>query len=130
MSMVTARVDDWLDEEIRRFWEERGVGPSTGFRRMAEEWWVAQRFPRLEFRDGVSGRRAGIRGGPDVWEVIMVASDVGEDPDALHDHFEGLVEREGLEQALDYADRFRDSVEELVAENERVGRMLASAAGE
>lgn len=130
MSTLTARIDDWLDEEIRRFWDERGVGPSSGFRRVAQEWWALQRFPRLEFRDGVTGRRAGIRGGPDVWEVVQVAREVDDDLEALEDHFGGYLGREALAQAVEYGKRFPEPIEEMIRENERVGRMLAAAAGD
>lgn len=129
MSTLTARIDDWLDEEIRRFWEERGVGPSSGFRRVAQEWWTLQRFPRLEFRDGVTGRRAGLRGGPDVWEVVRLARELDQDLDALHDHFGGHLDREALGQALEYAERFPEAVTEMLEESERIERMLTSAGG-
>lgn len=129
MSTLTARIDDWLDEEIRGFWEERGVGPSSGFRRVAEEWWALESFPRLEFRDGVSGRRAAIRGGPDVWEVVMVARDTNGDADALEEHFGGHLDRDALEQALAYTDRFPEPVDEMIRENRRIERMLSEDAG-
>lgn len=129
MATITARVDDWLDEEIRRFWEERGDGPSTGFRRIAEEWWTVQRFSRLEFRDGVTGRRGAIRGGPDVWEVVMVSRDLGGDQEALQKHFEEHLSVEALDQALQYADLFPDRIEEMIAENRRVERILSASSG-
>ncbi len=43
-----------------------------------------QEFPAIEFRDGVSGHRAGIRGGPDVWEVVRVARDYGSDREGFY----------------------------------------------
>lgn len=125
MSTLTARIDDWLDAEIRRFWDERGIGPSSGFRNIVEEWWTLQRFALLEFRDGVTGRRAGIRGGPDVWEVAMVAGQVGEDATALHGHFGEAVSQDALGQALAYRDRFPETVKEMLEENERMERMLS-----
>jgi hypothetical protein len=33
----------------------------------------------IVFRDGPMGRRAGLAGGPDVWEVIVVLKDFGRD---------------------------------------------------
>lgn len=33
--------------------------------------------PRIVFRDGPAGRRAGLVGGPDVWEVIDVIRESG-----------------------------------------------------
>lgn len=125
MKTLTARIDDWLYAEIRQFWEERGIGPSSGFRSIVEEWWTLQRFPHLEFRDGVTARRAGIRGGPDVWEVALVARDVGRDAAALCDHFGEAVSIEAVGEALSYADRFSETIEEMLAENERIERLLS-----
>lgn len=125
MATLTARVEDWLDREVREFWEEHGVGPSSGLRHVVEEWWTLQRFPRLEFRDGVSGRRAGVRGGPDVWEVVLAARDYDGDRDALAEHFGGRVPQEALGEALEYAGLFPDAVESRIAENLRIERMLS-----
>jgi hypothetical protein len=124
MVTFTARVDDWLGEEVREFWREHGIGPSSGYRHIVEEWWTLQRFPLLEFRDGVSGRRAGLRNGPDVWEVVMVAQEYGDDVAALEGHFGGVIATEALEQALAYAERFPESVEDWIKENARIGRLL------
>ena len=33
--------------------------------------------PGVVFRDGPAGRRAGLAGGPDVWEAIVVLKDFG-----------------------------------------------------
>lgn len=126
MPTVTARLDDWLNEEIRQFWRELGEGPSAGIRRVVEEWWTTQRFPLLEFRNGVAGRRAGVRGGPDVWEIVMLARDYGGDRDALHEHFGGLLSREPLDQALEYAERFPEPIEVMLANNTRMERLLAT----
>lgn len=124
MATLTARLDDWLKEDIERFWRERGEGPSTGLRRMAQEWWVMNRFPAIEFRDGISGRRAGVRGGPDVWEVALVARDYEGDREGLYEHFGGFTDRDALDQALEYAERFPEEVGAMIAENERVERAL------
>ena len=129
MATLTARVEDWLDEEVRGFWRSHGKGPSSGFRHVVEEWWTLQNLPGLEFRDGVSGRRAGVRNGPDVWEVAMVAADYDADLDRLAEHFGGRVEREALRQALEYAARFPAEVETRIAENLRIERLLRTRSG-
>lgn len=129
MPTITSRLDDWLDEEIRRFWEERGEGPSTGMRRVAREWWTFEHLPALGFRDGPTGRRARIRGGPDVWEVALLVREYGRDPEALREHLGGTVEPEALEQAFRYIDRFPDEVEERLREHDRIERMLGAPDG-
>ena len=127
MSTVPAntRLPDWLDRALRVFWKAHGEGPSVGLRRAIEEWWTAQELPSIEFRDGVSGRRAGLKGGPDVWEVIVVARDVGHDLVRLDAHFGGHLSQNALRQALAYAERFPDEIDRWITENERVARLLA-----
>jgi hypothetical protein len=124
MATLTTRLDDWLREEIVRYWEAHGEGPSAGMRRVAQEWWAMQEFPAIAFRDGVSGRRAVLRGGPDVWEVALVAHEYLDDLEGLYEHFSGAVPREALGQALAYAERFPDEIEGMIAENRRVEALL------
>jgi uncharacterized protein (DUF433 family) len=83
-------------------------------------------FPAIAFRDGVSGRRAVLRSGPDVWEVVMVARDYGDDRKALLEHFGEPMSAEMLDQALAYAERFPDEIEAMIAENERMERLLGA----
>lgn len=128
MATITARLPEWLDDELRGFWARHGEGPSAGLRQVAEEWWTLQRFPELEFRDGVAGRRAGVRGGPDVWEVVEIHSEL-EDLDRLVDHFGGSVSSDGLEQALGYAEQFGEIVEEWIERNRRMGTLVADSVG-
>lgn len=123
LSPITARFPEWLDEELKKLFASTGEGRSEGLRRIVEEWWAMEHFPEIEFRDGVSGRRASVRGGPDVWEIIMVARDYGDDRAGLQEHFDGLAP-ERLEQALAYAERFSEQIQQKIEENERVGRML------
>lgn len=128
MPTITARLEEWLDREIRRFWDERGVGPSTGLRRVAREWWTLQNLPHLHFRKGADGRRAGVRGGPDVWEVALLVRDYGSNVAAIHEHLGGRVPEEAVEDALTYLERFSEEVEEQLARNDRLERLLRDRA--
>lgn len=125
---MSVKLPPWLDEELRREFEERGVNTSEGLRRVLEEWWVGRHLPRIEFREGLTGRRAALRDGPEVWEVAAVLEDYGEDREGLAEHF-GWLDPEALEAALAYRERFPERVEAQVAENERVGRRLADRLG-
>lgn len=124
-SPVATRLPDWLDLQIREYWERHGERPSPGYRRVIEEWWVAQSMPALEFRDGPAGRRVGIRGGPDVWEVVMVARAHGHDLMRIGEHFGDRVDRSAVEQALQYEERFPAVVQEQLRANERVEQLLS-----
>lgn len=126
-SPITTRLPDWLDEDIRGYWARIGERPSPGYRRIIEEWWTCQHLSELEFRDGVAGRRAGIRGGPDVWEVIIVARQCERDPQRIAEHFGGHLSVEAIRQALSYQERFGELVEAQIRDNERVERMLTAS---
>lgn len=128
MATVTAttRLADWLERDLRAFWQEHGEGPAVGLRHVVEEWWAMQHFPAIVFRDGISGRRAALRDGPDVWEVMMVARDYGDDMGGLAGHFGGAILPDALTQAVAYAERFPEEIDGWIAENERIGRFLAS----
>jgi hypothetical protein len=127
MESLSTRVKGWLRKEIVDFGRRQREGPSEALRRVTEEWWAMSRFPAIEFRDGVTGRRAGVRGGPDVWEVVMVWKDHDPNREGLYDHFGGHVSQEGLDQALAYHERFSEEIDERIEENRRVAGRLESA---
>ena len=125
MPTMSARIDDWLKQSLEEFWRAHGERPSTGLRRVAEEWWAMQHFPELMFHDGVSGRRARLRGGPDVWEVVSVWRDYDPDWAGFYDHFAPHVDREALDQALAYAERFPEGIDQAIAQNERIEQLVS-----
>lgn len=125
MPTMSARIDDWLKESLEEFWRAHGEKPSTGLRRVAEEWWATQNFPAITFHDGVSGRRARLRRGPDVWEVVSVWRDYDPDAEAFYEHFAPYVDRTVLDQALAYAERFNKEIDEAIDQNERLERLVS-----
>lgn len=125
---LSVKLRPWLEEELRAEFEERGESVSEGLRRLLEEWWALRNLPAIEFRDGVTGRRAAVRSGPEVWEVIAALQDHEGDIDALGEHFSWLDE-EDLDAALRYYDRFPEPIDELIRENERTARFLADRIG-
>ena len=129
MESISTRVHSWLRDTIVEFGKALGEGPSEALRRVAEEWWAMREFPAIEFREGVTGRRAGLRSGPDVWEVILVWRDYDPDRERLYEHFGEHVPREHLDQALAYYERFREEIDRRIAENERVAARLQARAG-
>lgn len=125
---MSVKVRPWLEEELRREFEERGESVSAGLRRVLEEWWTRRHLSAIEFRETLSGRRAAVEGGPEVWEVVMVARDYEGDPAGLREHFAWLDE-EVLDSALEYYERFPDPIDSLIEENERTGRYLSERLG-
>jgi hypothetical protein len=112
-----------LAQEVARFAKRRRIGPSEALRAIVAEWAATARYPAIEFRDGPVGRRPGLRGGPDVWEIAMVGREKSLDVAALCEHF-SHVSPQGMEQALAYRAEHREEVDAWVEENERLGEEL------
>jgi hypothetical protein len=63
------------DELLARLEEEassKGTSVSSLVSSVLDEGLKTRRFPGIVYRDGPTGRRAGLLGGPDVWEVVRV----------------------------------------------------------
>lgn len=76
---VSVRLDDRLATWLRVHAQAAGESLSDRLRRYAEEGARRDMHPDIVFRDGPSGRRAGVLGGPDVWEIILWADGDGGD---------------------------------------------------
>ncbi len=84
-----------------------------------------QNFSEITFVDGVAGRRARLRSGPDVWEVVSVHSDYGDDEEGFREHF-AFVPPDALRQALEYAKIFPQEIHAMIENNRRVERLVDS----
>jgi len=80
---VSVRLDDGLAERLRLRARAAGETLSDRLRRYAEEGTRRDEHPLITFRDGPTGRRAGLLGGPDVWEVAMWVEDLAAAPDPV-----------------------------------------------
>ncbi len=106
------RLDDALAERLRLRARAAGETLSDRLRRYAEEGARREEHPLIAFRDGPTGRRAGLLGGPDVWEVAMWVEDLAAEPDPLAT----LVEESVLTRSqVDAALRYRAAYPEEVA---------------
>lgn len=82
--------------------------------------------PGIVFRSGPAGRRPGLAGGPDVWEVVRVAREMEESgPDALRRAAElaGVAPAQ-METALRYYADYRAEIDAWI---ERVDSEAAEA---
>jgi uncharacterized protein (DUF433 family) len=120
---VATRLPAALLREITRYAKRRRMGPSEALRAIVDEWVTTAKYPAIEFRDGAVGRRPGMRGGPDVWELVMVTRDVGTDAEALREYFGPHLSPGAIQQALAYAAEHPE-VDAWVDENERLGEEL------
>jgi hypothetical protein len=100
----------------------RKVSSSALAEELIEEGLRLRRHPLIVFRDGATGRRAGLVSGPDIWEVIggLVGGDV---PTAERIGRAVKVfglSREQVSAALDYYAAFPDEVDAEIATNAAV----------
>jgi hypothetical protein len=106
-------------ERLRAEAGARNVSTSAFAEDLIEEGLRTRRHPMIVFRDGASGRRARLRGGPDVWELVggLVGGDVPPD-----EHIARAAEHLGLshqqiDAVLDYYTDFTTEIDEEIAEN-------------
>jgi hypothetical protein len=78
---VSVRLDEGLAERLRLRARAAGESLSDRLRRYAEEGARRDEHPLITFRDGPTGRRAGLVGGPDVWEVALWLDEIAGEPD-------------------------------------------------
>jgi len=108
-----------IESVLEARFEALDWAPSEGLRAIVGEWLALQRFPSLEFRDTAFGRRAAVRGGPEVWEVAQGAGEERRVGPALESHF-SWVARAGLEEALAYAEAFPGEIRKILERNRRL----------
>lgn len=71
-AMLSIRMPDETREQLEATAEARGETRSALMQRYIEEGIRMDRHPGIVFRPGPAGRRPGLAGGPDVWEVVRV----------------------------------------------------------
>ena len=97
--------------------------------RYIEEGMRLDRHPGIFFRDGPSGRRAVVIGGPDVWEVVSAARSAPERGEAL---IAALSERvgvpkEGIRIAIRYYAEYPTEVDNFITMVEEESKKLEKA---
>jgi hypothetical protein len=122
---VSVRLDDALAERLRLRARAAGESLSDRLRRYADEGSRRDEHPLITFRDGPAGRRAGLVGGPDVWETVMWLDDLAEEDDPIS----ALVADNGLSRSLiDAALRYRDAYPDEIAARIALHRHETAAA--
>jgi hypothetical protein len=109
---VSVRLDEGLAERLRLRARAAGESLSDRLRRYAEEGARRDEHPMVTFRDGPTGRRAGLIGGPDIWEVAMWIDDFGpiQDP-AAELAPDGIVTRPQIDAVLAYRAAYPDEIQ-------------------
>ena len=108
---VSVRLDEDLAELLRLRARAAGETLSDRLRRYAEEGARREEHPLVTFRDGPTGRRAGLLGGPDVWEVAMWIDDLTAEPDPVAVLIDdSTLSRSQVDAVLRYRAAFPDEI--------------------
>ncbi|TSD98098.1 hypothetical protein FOS14_13970 [Skermania sp. ID1734] len=107
---VSVRLDDGLAERLRLRSRAAGESLSDRLLRYAEEGARRDEHPMITFRDGPTGRRAGLIGGPDVWEVVMWVGELDSADPAAELAADGVVSRTQVDAALAYQAVYPDEI--------------------
>ncbi|MCP4578712.1 MAG: hypothetical protein GY846_20745 [Deltaproteobacteria bacterium] len=102
-------------QEIARQW---GKEFSAVAKELLDEGIKMYRCPGIVFSEGADGRRARIAGaGIEVWEVIAIHKNTGEDFQRLRNAFDWISEIQ-LRSALGYYRAYPEEIDQLMAQNE------------
>ena len=111
------------DDALQRLYFEaklEGIPPRTLAQRLIDEGLRMQQHPRIGFMNGVTGRRAHLRGtGVDIWELIDVVRACGGDVEAAME-FTGRS-RGDMDAALAYYGAYPDEIDARVEANRIAG---------
>jgi hypothetical protein len=109
---VSIRLDDRLAHKLKLSATAAGETLSDRLRRYAEEGARRDEHPMITFRDGPTGRRAGLITGPDVWEVAMWIDDLADVKDPAKTLAkDGIVTRPQIDAALRYRASYPDEIQ-------------------
>jgi hypothetical protein len=109
---VSVRLEDGLAERLRLRARAAGETMSDRLRRYADEGTRRDEHPFITFRDGPSGRRAGLVGGPDAWEVAMWVEDLAGELDPVATLVEeSILTRAQVDAALRYRAAYPDEID-------------------
>jgi hypothetical protein len=123
-----AEVVEKLEVHSRRLGESK----ARLAERLIEEGLRVQEFPGILFRSGPAGRRAGVAGGPDMWEIVRdvkaaAAAGVSQPLDAVASAT-GL-DRSKVELAASYYAAYPEDIDERIRMEEEAAERLRRALG-
>jgi hypothetical protein len=109
---ISVRLDDRLAQKLKLSASAAGETVSDRLRRYAEEGARRDEHPMITFRDGPTGRRAGLITGPDVWEIAMWIDDLAGVKDAAKTLArDGVVTRAQIDAALRYRAAYPEEIQ-------------------
>jgi uncharacterized protein (DUF433 family) len=109
------RVPPELQRDIQREMERRGTSWSATLVELLEEAIRMRRAPGVIFVDGPAGKRAALAGtGLDVWEVVAMWREVGEDFQRLRAAYDWIPEPQ-LRATLGYYELYPEEIDRRMA---------------
>lgn len=133
---MSVRFDEGVTRRLTSYLSRHpGATRSSVTARYVDEGLRMDEHPGVLFRDGPSGRRAIVAGGPDVWEVVRDIRAVRRaEPDVSDADLLAMVEnntgvsRRMMQAAQNYWSAYPAEVDALLADAERAERDHAAAA--
>ena len=124
----SAEVLDKLDAHSDRV----GQSKARVAERLIDEGLQLEEFPGIIFRSGPTGRRAGLVGGPDIWEIVRDLK--GAAREGVPDPVDAIaratgIERSKIELAASYYAAYPDAVHERIRLSEEAAERLRRALG-
>lgn len=116
----SARLDAAVVDRLERRGARSGLNRSRLAERYIDEGVRMDDHPGIVFRDGPTGRRAGLVAGPDVWEVIGALRSTGlegEEAIRVTAEWSGLSVRQ-VRDAIGYYSEYPSEVDERIRLNE------------
>lgn len=114
--------DTRVAERLKSEAAARGTSSSALAEELIDEGLRTRRHPLVVFRDGPSGRRAALNGGPDVWEVVdgLVGGDVATSRRVDRAAKMLGIRREQVDAALAYYAEFTEEIDAQIEANRQV----------
>ena len=123
---VTVRLPEPSWEELRQIARRERRSVSEVGARFINEGLRQNQFPLIEFRSFQGERHACLKGGLQIWQLIMVAKDFGMDVDKIAYHLD--LKPEQVKAGLHYYETCPEEIELALADNdlgyERLKAML------
>jgi hypothetical protein len=120
------RLPEGLLEELEEAGRASGTSVTALVTTILDEGLKTRRFPGIAYRDGASGRRAGLVGGPDVWEIVR---DLRHTPGRGMKRIASLADQLGLtvtqvRLAADVYAEFPEDIDRLIEADEQAARRV------
>jgi hypothetical protein len=115
----SARLDADVVDRLERRGARSGLNKSRLAERYIDEGMRMEDHPGIVFRDGPTGRRAGLAAGPDVWEAISALRSTGLDGDEAVEataEWSGLTVRQ-VRDAVGYYSDYPAEIDERIRRN-------------